>query len=159
VTNVKWYQVLVFSLVPLALAFAGIITGAHHGVDSQKEHFAAPPPPPPPSSSSSAAAPPAGGATLDLAAKNTAFDKRSLSAAANSPVTVRFNNQDAGVTHNVAFYKSKSSLTQPLAPGSKGNLLTGPASENITFTAPGPGTYYYQCDVHPDQMNGSFVVK
>jgi hypothetical protein len=28
------------------------------------------------------------------------------------------------------------------------------------FTAPStPGTYYFHCDVHPDQMNGTFIVQ
>jgi plastocyanin len=158
--NVKWYQILLFSLVPLALAFAGVITGAHHGVDSDQEHFApVPTSAPSTSGSTGGTSAPAGATVIDLAAQNLAFDKRSLTAPANSPVTIRFNNRDAGVIHNVAIYRSKSSLTQPLVSGSKGNLLTGPASENVTFTTPGPGNYYYQCDVHPDTMNGSFVVK
>ena len=100
-----------------------------------------------------------GPAALTLVAKNIAFDKRSLSAGAGASVTLSFDNQDAGVIHNVAFYKSKGSVGTPLAQGSKGNLITGPAKEDLTFTAPGPGTYYFQCDVHPDQMNGSFIVK
>jgi plastocyanin len=100
-----------------------------------------------------------GSAALTVVAKSLSFDKRSLSAAAGSQVTVTIDNQDAGVSHNIAFYKSKASTSQPLAPGAKGNLLLGPAKENVTFTAPLPGNYYFQCDVHPDQMNGSFVVK
>jgi plastocyanin len=103
---------------------------------------------------------PAGGPTeLTVVAKNLAFDKRSLSAGAGGKVTVVFDNQDAGVLHNLAFYRSKSSTAQPLADGSKGNLISGPAKETLTFTAPSAGNYYFHCDVHPDTMNGSFVVK
>ena len=32
-------------------------------------------------------------------------------------------------------------------------------SEKLTFTTPGAGTYYFHCDFHPDQMNGTFTVK
>ena len=100
-----------------------------------------------------------GAANLTVVAKNLAFDKRSLTASAGGQVTISFDNQDAGVSHNVAVYKSKSSTSQPIATGARGNLIAGPAKEDITFTAPPPGNYYFQCDAHPDQMNGSFVVK
>jgi plastocyanin len=40
-----------------------------------------------------------------------------------------------------------------------GEIITGPATTNYTFTAPSePGTYYFQCDVHPS-MNGDFIVE
>jgi plastocyanin len=40
-----------------------------------------------------------------------------------------------------------------------GEIITGPATINYTFTAPSePGTYYFQCDVHPS-MNGDFIVE
>lgn len=40
------WQVFIFSLIPLALVFTGVIIGSMHGVDSEKEEFqpeAAPP--------------------------------------------------------------------------------------------------------------------
>jgi plastocyanin len=161
VANVKWYQVMMFSLIFVAIALTGVIAGAHHGVDSAQEHFG----PPaasggaPAGSNGAPAPPPAAGATIiDITAKNLAFDKRSVSAPANTAVTVRFNNQDGGIAHNVAFYKSKTSVTQPLASGSKPDLVTGPQTAQFSFTTPGPGTYYYQCDVHPE-MKGSFIVR
>ncbi len=40
-----------------------------------------------------------------------------------------------------------------------GEIITGPAETTYTFTAPSePGTYYFQCDVHPS-MNGDFIVE
>ena len=159
-THIKWYQVFVFSMVPLALAFLGIITGSHHGVDSSLEHF--PPPPPPsssgPSGSGGGAAAPAGSTLLQLTAQNTTFSTRSLRAAPGAPITIRLTNQDAGVQHNISVYRKKGDL-QPLATGSKSELITGPGTGQITFTPPGAGTFYYQCDVHPDQMNGSLIVQ
>ena len=42
----------------------------------------------------------------------------------------------------------------------KGDTITGPATTTYTFTAPDEaGTYYFRCDVHPEQMNGDFVVQ
>jgi plastocyanin len=99
-----------------------------------------------------------GSASLTIVAKNLAFDKRSLTAPAGGQITVTLDNQDAGVQHNISFYKSKSQTSAPLTQGARGNLITGPAKEDIKFAAPPPGNYYFQCDVHPD-MNGSFVVK
>ena len=103
----KSWQVFVFSLVPLALVFAGVIIGSMHGVDSQKEKFA----PPPASSSSSGSSGGAGGSspsaapgTLTLTASNLSFDKRSLTALPNTEVKLQFENKDGGVLHNFSLY-------------------------------------------------------
>ena len=36
---------------------------------------------------------------------------------------------------------------------------TGPATTTYSVPALKSGTYYFQCDVHPTTMNGTFVVK
>jgi plastocyanin len=69
---------------------------------------------------------------------------------------VTLDNQDIGVLHNIAFYTSNRA-TEKIAVG---NLVTGPATDTLTFTAPDrPGTYFFRCDVHPDTMTGAFSVK
>ncbi len=99
---------------------------------------------------------PGGPTTIDLVAKDIKFDKRSITAAVGGQVTVNFNNQDAGVQHNVSFYNNKSA-SQVIF---KGDLFAGPATKTETFAAPSTaGTYFFRCDVHPDTMNGSFIVK
>jgi plastocyanin len=151
---------MIFSLVPLAIAFAGVIGGSIRGAGSSQELFPTPEAgAEQPGGGGSGPAAPAGTTVFDITAKNLLFDKRSMTVPANTQITVRFNNQDPGIIHNFAVYKSKAATAAPLAPGSKGNLITGVASENITFTTPGPGTYYFHCDVHPDTMNGSFIVR
>ena len=40
----KTWQIFVFSLVPLALVFAGVIIGSYHGSDSSLEVFPTPAP-------------------------------------------------------------------------------------------------------------------
>jgi plastocyanin len=150
----KTWQVFVFSLVPLALVFTGVIMGSIHfsGGDSQKEIFPTPPPrpagnaPPPPSA-------PPGATVLQLAARTLLFDKRSLSAAANQPVVLQFNNEDAGTLHNFALYTNRNATSKIF--GSE--LTTGPKVETFNFTAPAAGSYYYRCDVHPDTMTGTFT--
>ncbi len=102
-----------------------------------------------------------GGATggptnVTLVAKNVKFDLSTITASAGQPVTVTLDNQDAGVLHNVAFYTDRSASS----PIHKGNILTGPATEDVSFTAPStPGNYFFRCDVHPDTMFGTFVVQ
>ena len=59
-------------------------------------------PPPPPSGEPAAPAPPPGGGTvLDVVAKNIAFDQTTLTAPADRPFTIHFDNQDAGTPHDV----------------------------------------------------------
>jgi plastocyanin len=154
----KSWQIFVFSLVPLALVFTGVIIGSMHGVDSAKEVF----PTPPPSSSSSggssgggSSSAPAAPGTLTLAASNLAFDKRSLTAPPNTQTRLQFENKDAGVLHNVAIYNNNRATTKIFV----GELTTGPNTTTYTFTTPAAGTYFFRCDSHPDQMTGTFNVR
>jgi plastocyanin len=93
---------------------------------------------------------------VTIEAKNLGFNLKTITANAGTEVNVTLDNQDAGVPHNLAFYTDPSA-SQPIQVG---DLLTGPGMETITFTAPAsPGTYFFRCDVHPDQMTGAFVVQ
>jgi plastocyanin len=154
----KAWQVLLFSLIPMALVFMGVFVGSMHGVDSEAEDF----PTPAPRASGGgpggpAATVPAGTTLIQVTARNLAFIERTLRAPASTQVTVRLNNEDAGVTHNVAFYRSRTATTQPLVDGAVGPLFPGPDVRDFSFTTPGRGNYFYRCDVHPD-MNGTFIV-
>ena len=155
---VKSWQVFVFSLVPLALVFAGVIIGSMHGIDSEKEVFPTPPPSTSSSSSGSSGSSSAAAAapgTLTLAASNLAFDKRSLSALPNTQTKLQFENKDAGVLHNFAVYNNNRATTKIFV----GELTTGPNTTTYTFTTPAAGTYFFRCDSHPDQMTGTFNVR
>lgn len=93
--------------------------------------------------------------TIDLTAKNIAFNVNSITVPAGSNVAINFNNQDNGVPHNFAVYTDSSASTTIF----KGPIITGPNMTTYTFTAPTtPGTYFFRCDVHPTQMNGQFIV-
>jgi plastocyanin len=102
-----------------------------------------------------------GGATggpvaVTLVAQNLSFDLSSIAASAGVGVTVTLDNQDAGVLHNVAFYTNPSASSAIFV----GDLLTGPATEDVVFNSPAtPGSYFFRCDVHPDTMTGAFVVQ
>ena len=152
----KTWQIFLFSLVPLALVFAGVIIGSIHGSDSDPEVFPTAAAAPPPSSSSPApGAPSGGGTTLQITAANLQFNPRTLTAPPNTAITVRLNNQDAGVLHNVAVYNNSQASTRIFV----GDLHTGPGTKDYSFTTPGPGSYFFRCDVHPDTMTGTFNVR
>jgi plastocyanin len=97
-----------------------------------------------------------GPTTITLVAQNQKWDKSTVSAGADAPVTVIMDNRDPGVLHNVAFYTNRAA-TQKIF-GSE--LVAGPAQQTSNFTAPPvPGSYFFKCDVHPDTMNGTFSVR
>jgi plastocyanin len=92
---------------------------------------------------------------LELIAADTQFDKDRLEAPAGSEVAVTLDNRDS-TEHNFSLYESVDAAD----PLSEGPLLPGPAFLTYQFTAPeAPGTYHFQCDVHPDAMNGQFVAE
>jgi plastocyanin len=146
-TVFKPLQVFLFSLVPLALVFAGVIVGSMHGTDSDLEILPTLAPTP------TLGNVPADATVIDLIAVGTKFNKSSLEAAADKPVSIRFNNQDPAL-HNFALYTNRQATTKVFV----GDLLQGPATTVYNFTAPKAGSYYFRCDVHPE-MNGSFIVK
>ena len=42
---------------------------------------------------------------------------------------------------------------------SSADVITGPATTTYKVTPQKPGTYFFQCDIHPTFMFGTFVVK
>jgi plastocyanin len=91
-------------------------------------------------------------ATISLTAKGIAFDKTKLSVPAGKPFAIAFDNQDAGIQHDVQIFDNEGFTGTPLL---NGEIVTGPAK--VTYEAPAldPGTYYFHCSVHPAQMQGT----
>jgi hypothetical protein len=148
------WHIFLFSLVPLALVFVGVIMGSFDGIDAEREVFPTQPPlaeegpPTTPGPSGD------GGGPLQLTAFNLEFEPRALSAPSGGSITVRMDNRDAGVLHNFSLYVDNTAAQVIF----EGELSTGPAMVDYTFDAPAPGTYFFRCDVHPDTMTGSFTV-
>jgi plastocyanin len=89
-----------------------------------------------------------------LTAKDLAFSPTKLTA--TSPdVTIHFVNDDANIPHDVAVFDGPDATAPVLA---KTDLITGPGTADLTFTLPGPGTYFFHCDVHPTQMTGTITL-
>lgn len=107
--------------------------------------------------SPAATPPPAsnGGSSVAIAAKGVAFDTGRLSAPARKAFAIRFNNQDAGVPHNVSVYTDAKAATVLF----RGQLVTGPKAITYRVKALAPGSYFFRCDVHPAQMTGTLVVR
>jgi len=90
--------------------------------------------------------------TVEIEAHGLAFDVGELTLPADTEVTVVFTNSDDGIPHNWAMYTEQGGEAI-----FQGEIITGPSEIEYTFTTPGPGDYFFQCDLHPD-MTGMVTV-
>jgi plastocyanin len=69
--------------------------------------------------------------------------------------TINFVDQDSqsGAPHNVHW------LTQPSGASAQDSPLTMTAGQTFTVTLTVPGTYTYDCSIHPSWMKGTITVK
>jgi plastocyanin len=101
------------------------------------------------------------GTTLQVTAQGTAFDKNCLAAPAGEAFSIDFTNNDAGLPHNVDIYTAN-----PLTAGGThlagatdaSDTIIGPAQTTYQIDPLDAGIYFFQCDVHPTSMFGTFVV-
>lgn len=100
-----------------------------------------------PASAASAAS--AAIATVD---STLAFNSATLQFPAGQSVALSFDNQGAGIPHNVGIYDAKGGKEL-----FQGKIVTGPAKTTYDVPALAAGTYWFQCDVHP-VMNGTLTV-
>jgi LPXTG-motif cell wall-anchored protein len=93
------------------------------------------------------------GTSLALTAQGYKFDEDCLAIPAGETFTIRFDNRDQD-RHNVSILPSHTApdalFQGDILPGPKSSLYGGPKLK--------PGTYHFHCDVHPNLMNGTFVV-
>ena len=95
-----------------------------------------------------------GGDIVEAAAESsTEFTESELIAPANSTVTVKFENREQAVPHNIAFYETQGGEKLGAS-----ETITGPASTEFELETGEAGDKYFQCDVHPN-MKGTFVVE
>ena len=108
------------------------------------------------------AKPPTGPQTkATVIASGIKFDVSTLTLKANSPITITFNNNDAGVPHNFTVWPSQA-IAQAGDTGKAikaGNTITGVATTTETFkTGPAGKNLFYECTIHPTSMFGTAVV-
>lgn len=98
-------------------------------------------------------APAAPSTSATLVAQNVAFVQHQLTVLDGAGFTIHFDNKDS-TTHNVGIYNKKGGKEL-----FKGSVITGPNSTDYNVKGLKPGTYYYQCDIHPLSMTGTLTVK
>jgi len=84
-----------------------------------------------------------------ISAQNIAFDTRTLIVPANRDFDLVFDNNDAGVPHNVQIDSSPARETTLF----DGEVVDGIVSITYHVPALAPGEYYFLCKIHPN-MNG-----
>ncbi|HVA86675.1 MAG TPA: cupredoxin domain-containing protein, partial [Candidatus Saccharimonadales bacterium] len=80
------------------------------------------------------------------------FTETSVDAPAGQAFTIAFDNEDAGIPHNIEI-KDASGASK-----FKGEIVTGVTTINYSIPALTAGTYTFVCDVHPN-MTGTLTVK
>jgi len=107
------------------------------------------------SASASASAPSTPVTAQTIVAKGIQWDLKQLLFKADAAITVTVDNQDAGVPHNFGVYSDAARTKEIDKPAGD---VTGPAKKDYTVKPLTAGTYYFQCDIHPN-MNGTITVK
>lgn len=95
--------------------------------------------------------PAAGGDVVDLTAQGIQYLQTELSAPADTPFVIRFDNQDAGVPHDVVI---KDANGQALFTG---EIFNGVEVRDYQVPALPAGSYQFVCTVHPN-MIGTLTV-
>lgn len=93
-------------------------------------------------------------AELTLVASSIRFDTQSLRAPAGE-VAIAFSNRDQGIAHNVHVFRGSDASGEDVA---SAQIQTGPSQQTLALGKLAPGSYFYHCDVHPDQMMGTLTV-
>jgi cytochrome c oxidase subunit II len=131
------------------------MTGADFDAWLADKIAGAPPSPAPSAAPSDSGPPPSGapveGTTLTLAANAIAFSTNALTAPANSPITIEFDNQEA-VPHNVKIVKPDGGTQF------EGEIFSGPAKKTYDVGPLPAGAYPFVCSVHAN-MTGTLTVQ
>jgi plastocyanin len=90
---------------------------------------------------------------VEINADDLAFDVSTIEAPAGEEFTVTLNNLESQ-PHNFSVYVEENGEQIVI-----GDVVTGPdATVETVVPALEPGTYFFKCDVHPEDMTGTIVV-
>jgi plastocyanin len=90
---------------------------------------------------------------LQISARNLQFSTTTLTAPADEPFKIQFENQE-GAPHNVSIYNDES-RSQTIF---RQDPISGPQTVTYDVPATPAGSYLFLCDVHPD-MKGTLTVQ
>ncbi|MBA3236289.1 MAG: cupredoxin domain-containing protein [Chloroflexi bacterium] len=103
-------------------------------------------------SGSPAGSPAPGGESVSIVASGIQFTTTAVTAPADTPFTIAFDNQDAGTPHNVEIKDPAG------AEVFKGDIFNGVETRDYQVPALAAGTYPFICTVHPT-MTGTLTVQ
>lgn len=83
-----------------------------------------------------------------IVSENNIFEPDSLTIEAGVETHLTFQNDDAGIPHNVSIYTDETASENLF----RGETITGPTSVNYVFTIDTAGEYFFRCDIHPDMV-------
>ena len=83
------------------------------------------------------------------------FDPNALSVPAGKPITLTFDNQDTGITHNVVIFDGEDATAPQLF---RGTPVAGVNTFPYDVKPLPEGTYFFYCEFHPSTMTGSLTV-
>ena len=91
---------------------------------------------------------------ITLSAKDLKFSAPCLVANAGEAFTIHFTNQE-DMPHNVAVFTDSTKSTTIM----QGDIIPNAGqSKDYEVPAQDAGQYYFDCQVHPEQMNGALYV-
>ena len=91
-------------------------------------------------------------------ASASGFGSSTLSAIPGTPIQIVLDNQEVGVSHNVAVYASDPIKDPSAALLGSATPVPGPAKLTVPVKALPAGSYFFRCDVHPTTMHGVLTV-
>jgi plastocyanin len=87
-----------------------------------------------------------------IVALNVQFNPAAVTVPAGEPLTIMFDNQDAGIPHDLAIKDGNGNQIALTA------IITGPAQAQLALGPLEPGAYEFVCTVHPN-MTGTITAE
>ena len=136
----------------LSAAFVAGCTSASPGWT----YLPAPSVTPPPNASAGASGPAESGSAdlVMISASGVKFEQTTVTAPADTPFQVQFENKDPGTPHNIALHQGDVNGAELF----KGEVFAGVATRVYDVPALDAGSYAFVCSVHPT-MTGTLNVE
>ena len=84
------------------------------------------------------------------------FSTNKLAVPAEEAFTIDFDNEEAGVQHNVVIFDGKDAEAPALFTG---EVIIGPKTTPYSVDALPEGNYFFHCEIHPTTMTGEVIAK